>query len=102
MKCPCCGQAVEILAADALLAAPLGMMSKRVLRSLISAYPGSVDLHQLVDRVYVDHHDGGAMNAEKNVREMIAVIRRAIIPLGWTVPPGIGGHGSTGYRLTKL
>lgn len=42
------------------------------------------------------------MNAEKNVREMIAVIRRAIIPLGWTIPPGIGGHGSTGYRLTKL
>ena len=104
--CPCCqrpledGQTVPI---SHLRDIKLSRGHKVIVEALIDAYPRAVGIDHLIDRLYENDADGGPLNPQHVIRQMLSRIRSELPKHGWTVPVNTRGGGNYGsYRLEPL
>lgn len=103
MICPCCNQPVEGVSPHALLDIALTNQEKIVLEQLINGYPRRVARDHLIDAIYGDRADGGALTAPNVISVLIGKIRKKVEPHGWTIPCSKGGTGHYGaYSIEPL
>lgn len=101
--CPCCGHEIAAPRApiEALEAAPLPTVLRRIVNVLAEAYPRSVSSDFMIAEIY-----RGAREPEfasNCVSVQMARLRDKLAIYGWTVPRSQGGRGNlAGYRLAPL
>lgn len=105
VTCPCCGRPVDTgaLPVTALAEIPASRHERRILKALVSAYPRRVSGDFLVEALYCDDPNGGPLRAVDVVRVTVTRLRAKLARVGWTIPHGGTGRGSTArYRLAPL
>lgn len=101
--CPTCGHEVTEVPVKALCDGLMSATQRKIVSALAAAYPRSLDMPQLIDRVYADDIDGGPEAASNVMHIMLLRLRRSLPAYGWTIPKNKCGRGNVGrYRLEKV
>lgn len=104
MICPCCKQPMAAQDRPDFLeyVDRLRPMDRKIVCALIAAYPVSISMPQLVDRVYADDIDGGPEWASSSVAARLVYVRREVIRHGWRIPSQLSGPGAQArYKLER-
>ena len=97
--CPCCGSTMTEAGFSALEAISLPPMERRVLDTLLAAFPKELTAVQIADRVWSDDPNGGPQTAHNGVSVYMNRLRHKIRAYGWTAG---AGQGHKGIRLRQL
>jgi hypothetical protein len=105
IHCPCCGHEIAAARApiEALAAVPLSHIQRRIVDAMVKAYPGKIGVAKIVDAVYWDDPDGGPLEPERVLQQIIYRLRLSLTAYGWTIPASPGGRGHHGlYGLAPV
>lgn len=105
IDCPCCGQKInaKALPAASLINMPLSPYRKTIIRSLCAAYPQTIGLNSLTNKVYAGTQNGGPDNAFDCVKITISHLKKILFAYGWTIEnKGIGRGNTAEYKLKPL
>ena len=93
--CPCCGQVCAVSVPGAEVVELLGGQQRVVFERLLTASGRMVPRRMLLDEMYGDDPDGGALSAEKVLHLVVHRLRKAVAPHGYRIENAWG----RGYRL---
>lgn len=96
MPCPCCGQMTEAVRLETLVAVVSPTFSEMI--ELLAKTPGQfVPTDRIAAHVWRRDPNGGPLNANVCLSNLLAYNRRKLKALGYRIDGRMGRHG--GYRL---
>ena len=94
--CPCCGQPTEAVRLETLIAVVSPVFAEMV--ELLSKTPGQfVPTEKIASYVWRRNSDGGPLNANICLSNLLSYNRRKLKALGYRIEGRLGRYG--GYRL---
>lgn len=95
-SCPCCGQEVEVLPLEGLLAAVYGSKSNQILKLIIDNYETGISSRDIETEIY-----GKSSYTTLNSTKVLMVrIRKLLLTYGWSID--VIADATTGQHVYKL
>lgn len=87
MKCPCCGaEMADAIPVNFLSDMPLGPVQRRLINTMIDAYPNKVAMLDLKEAAYGKSLGQGHRNPNAGVSVILSELRKKLVGTGWRIP----------------